>query len=222
MRNTGEDLRLALDRVLTGASFDLGRIVMERSEGTQWAYGNRPEERLDPEGFRRMCERARLGKDPIDRVRTPNPMVRMDQASRTALMETLRGVLSDYLNPDTDSVGHAFPMGGDRGSSSIAQPDGLRTEAQLSSVNQLADSLTRGAAAAGSDRIAELVAGWADGGSMTYRTCLVSPIATVRAVSPIDGVDFVPLPLSTEELPAGLPGRQVRSRADSGAIACSC
>ena len=129
-------------------------------------------------------------------------------------MDALRDLLGGYVDPATDSVGHAFPMGGDRGGVGYAHRDWLYTSPQFSSVEQLADSLTRGAAVAGSDRIAELVANWADGAPMSYRTCIVVPITIAQAVSPVAGVDIVPLPLCTAELPAGLPARDGRSQAE--------
>ena len=49
---------------------------------------------------------------------------------------------------------------------------------------------------------------------MSYRTCTILPITMARAVSPVPGVDIVPLPLSTVELPAGLPTRRGKPRAD--------
>lgn len=105
-------------------------------------------------------------------------------------------------------------MGGDRGSSVTAQADELYTHAQFSSVEKFADSLVRGAAVAGSERVAGLVAGWVDGAPVAYRSCIVVPITIARAMSPVAGVDVLPLALSTADLPAGLPARQGKSRAD--------
>ena len=138
----------------------------------------------------------------------------MDGTSRAALIDTLRNFLGDYVDPATDSVGHAFPMGGDHETAVIFERDELYTVPQVSSVERLADSLTRGAAVAGIESIAELLASWANEAPMSYRTCVVLPITMARAVSPIAGVDIVPLPLSTAELPAGLPARYGKSRSD--------
>ena len=135
-------------------------------------------------------------------------------AARTALVDTLRDFLYEYVDPSTDSVGHAFPMGGDCGGGvRTFTSDGLYTTLQFSSVTSLANALTRGAAVAGCARVAWLVAGWVNGAPMSYRTCTILPITIVRAVSPVAGVDIVPLPLSTTELPAGLPTRAGTSRA---------
>lgn len=212
MSTTREDLSTALDRALSGAIFDVGQIVTEGPDGRLTSYDGRPGETLDAQGLCQMYERARSGDGPLSRGRTP--VIRMDKASRTALMNALRDLLGEYVDPATDSVGHAFPMGGDRDRVENVEPDLLHTSPQFSSVERLADSLARGAAVAGSDRVAELVADWADGAPMSYRTCIVVPITIAEAVSPVAGVEIVPLPLCTAELPAGLPARDGKSRAD--------
>ena len=212
MTVTAKDLEVALSSALSGSTFDMGRVVTERPEGSFSSYDNRPSETLDPQGLRQMYESAGCGDEELRRVRSV--VVRMHKTSRTELIDTLRNMLHDYVDSSTGSVGHAFPMGGDRGSGVRFERDGLRTNSQFSSVEKLADSLTRGSAVAGCDRVAELVAGWAAGAPMTYQTRTVVPITIARPVSPIPGVDIVPLGLSTGDLPAGLPGRGGKSRGD--------
>ena len=212
MTVTREDLELALKRALSGATFDLGRVDAEHPEGSMSSFARLASETLDPLGFRQLYERTQRGYEPSSRARTP--LVRMDEASRNALVDTLRDLLNDYVDPKTDSVGHAFPMCGDCGSYATFESDGLCANPRFSSVNGVADSLARGAAVVGSDRIASLVAGWADGAPVTYRTCIVVPITLARAVSPLAGVDITPLPFSTAVLPARLPIRRGKSWAD--------
>ena len=129
----------------------MGRIVIERPEGRLSSYDSRSEETLDPQGLRQMYERARWA------ARTPS--VRVPEAARTALADTLRDFLHEYVDPSTDRVGHAFPMGGDCGRAITFERDGLYTNPQFSSVAGLVDALTRGAAVAGCDRVTRLVEG---------------------------------------------------------------
>lgn len=201
-----------MDKAISGATFDLGRIDIDRPEGSLSTYENRLDETLDPLGFREMHERAQREGEPLGRARTA--VVRLDDESRTALVDTIRNLLGDFVDPATDSIGHAFPMGGDRGSSVTAQADELYSYVQFSSLEKFADSLIRGAAVAGSEPVAGLVAGWVDGTPVAYRSCIVVPITIARAVSPVAGVDVLPLALSTADLPTGLPARQGKSRAD--------
>ena len=174
------------------------------------AYDGRPEDTLNALDVRQMYERARRKSDSLART----PIVRMSETARTALADTLRSLLVDYVDPATDRVGHSFPMGGDQGSTVTALRSELYTHAQFSSIKRLSESLVRGAAVTGCEPVADLVANWVDGAPVSYRTCTVVPITVAQAVSPIVGVDVVPLALSTEELPAGLPARRGKSRAD--------
>ena len=209
--NTTEHLRAALDRALSRATFDLGRIDTSRPEGWLSSYANRPDETLDAQSFREMHVRTRGECESWGHARTP--MVRLDDECRNALEGTIRNLFGDFVDP-SDRICHTFPMGGDGGRTVTAQVDELYTDVLISSVEQFADSLVRGAAVAGSERVAGLVAGWVEGTPVSYRTCIVVPIAIARAVSPVPGVDVVPLALSTADLPAGLPVGQGRSRAD--------
>ena len=213
MTATSENLEAALRRALSVVMFDVGRIVAKRPDGTGWTFADRPAETLNPEGLRKMYDRAR--REGVSLNRTPIPAVRIPEAPRTVLADTLRDFLGEYVEPSTDSVGHAFPMVGDcAGSTATFGSDELYTHPQFSSIEGLANALTRGAAVAGCDRIAALLAGWVKGAPMSYRTCTILPITMAHALSPLAGVDIVPLPLSTAELPAGLPTRPGKSRAD--------
>ena len=206
-----EDLEQALRWALAGATFDLGRVDPKYPSGNVTIYAGRPEDTLDPESLRDFYRRERTQNGSSTRGR---PMVRVEDGPRRALEEVLRSVLHDYVDPSTESVGHAFPMGGDRGSAITSQNDELRTDARFSSVQQLAGSLIRCAAVTGCDQAARLISDWANGAPMRYRVCIVLPVTLARSISPIPGVDFVPLGLSTEELPAGLPVISGRSRID--------
>ena len=94
MTGTKEDLTAALDWALSGTTFDVGRIVTEYPEGRMTSYDDRPGETLDAPGLCQMYERARRGNEPLSRGGTP--IVRLDTASRTALMDALRNLLGDY------------------------------------------------------------------------------------------------------------------------------
>lgn len=65
--------------------------------------------------------------------------------------------------------------------------------------------LTRAAAVLGVDRVTELLADWVRGEPVRYRTCRVAELSLDHALAPVRGVDIVPLPLSTDALPAELP-----------------
>ena len=211
MTTSSENLKAALRRALADVTFDMGHIVVEHPEGSLSNYAARDSETLDSQSLRRMHERATWGDESLRRARSA--LVRMPKLTRSALAQALRDLLADYVDPASDSVGHAFPMAGDCGSAATFERDGLYTHPEFSSIDRLADALTRGAAVAGSDRVADLVAEWVRGAPMSYRTCTVVPLTLAKRLSPVAGIDMVPLPLSTADLLAALPSRDKRSGA---------
>ena len=65
--------------------------------------------------------------------------------------------------------------------------------------------LVKGASVLGVDRVTDLLAGWARGEPLTYRTSTVVALTLDQPLTPTEGIHIVPLPLSTDELPAVLP-----------------
>ena len=211
MTVASSELEEALRRALACATFDLGSVDPDYPRGNVTIFSGRPEDILDPEGLRELYERERTQYGSRTRAR---PSVRVEDGPRSALVEVLRSLLSDFVDPSTGSVGHAFPMGGDRGGAVTFHEDSLRIEAQYSSVERLADPLVRCAAVTGCDEVAHLISDWVGGAPMRYSACLVLPVTLVRSFSPIPGVEFVPLGLTTSELPGVLPVLRESSPAD--------
>ena len=75
MTTTREDIKAALQRALSGATFDVGRIVTEHPEARLTSYDGHPDETLDAQGVRQMYECARQRNEPLSGVSTP--MVRI-------------------------------------------------------------------------------------------------------------------------------------------------
>ena len=119
----------------------------------------------------------------------------------------MRDALADYVDPDSDRVGHAFPMAADGGGYAKGWPTGIYTHSKVSSLNQLGVELLSGAAVLGVSCVTDLLAEWTEGEPVGYRTCRVVRLAIDRPLAPLDGVRIDPLPLSTDQLPAGLPSR---------------
>ena len=117
----------------------------------------------------------------------------------------LRAVIADFVDPDSDSVGHALPVAGDLESTGCFERTGVNSRALVSSVNAFAAALVKAVAVLGADRVSDLVAEWSGGRPLTYRTVVVVPVTVTKAIAPTDGVDIVPLPMSTDELPSWLP-----------------
>ena len=208
LTGAAENLGAVLRDALPDVTFDMGRIVEKRLHGSISIYASRDEEALSPRRLREIHEGAKWGDKLLRRARQAR--VNMPESTRSRIAEALRELLDDYVDPESDTVGHAFPMRGDHGGAVKYERDGLYTHANVSSTKRLAEALAQGAAVAGCDRVAELVTAWAGGAPMSYRTCTVIPITLARPLSPTPGIDLVPLPRSTDELPPRLPARERR------------
>lgn len=187
-----ERLRTSLRSALAEASFDIGRTTEFRWFSTT-SYAGRSDETIEPELLRDIYRQATWGDETLRRAWSAR--VRMPDALKRNLSENLREVLRAYVDPNSDCVGHPIPMTGDRG----------EVHAPVSSIDSFSEVLTRAAAVLGVDRVAELLDEWVRGEPVRYRECRVAGLTLDHALTPVRGVDIVPLPLSTDELPAGLP-----------------
>jgi len=187
-----ERLRTSLRSALAEASFDIGRTSEFRWFSTT-SYAGRSDETIEPELLRDIYSQATWGDETLRKAKSAR--VRMPDALKRNLSENLREVLRPYVDPNSDCVGHPIPMTGDRG----------EVHAPVSSIDSFSEVLTRAAAVLGVDRVAELLDEWVRGEPVRYRECRVAGLTLGHALTPVRGVDIVPLPLSTDELPAGLP-----------------
>ena len=186
MNTSIDKLRASLRQALAQATYNIGG-----------------REITDLQQLRELHVRAKRDSKDLGRIRSAR--VRVPGPQKAEVANRLRNVLADFLDPSSDCVGHALPMGGDGGSYQKTWPTGVMTYARASSLNQLGLELLLGAAVLGVDCITDLLAGWTQGEAVLYRTCRVIRLAIDRHIAPLDGVSVAPLPLSTEELPGGLP-----------------
>ena len=122
------------------------------------------------------------------------------------LVEELRSVLGRFIDPDSDRIGHAFPIDSfdPFGSRSLhtARPDGLSDFEFVSSVENFANGLVQAAAIIGVNRAIQLLADWVRGEPVQFRTSTFVNGLTLNArLLPRKDIEIVPLPLTTTELP---------------------
>ena len=198
IKNVKESLHLARAE----ARFDIG---CERRQDTSRAV-----RLLTPHQIRQTFENAKWGDDDLQRSLRAQAIV--PTAIFEKLAERLRLSLGAYLDPESDRIGHAFPLAGGHGGRTTATSNGLFTETSSSSVTSLAKVLIKGAAVLGVDRVSDLLDGWIQGEPVRYYTSTVVGLTLKRALSPLEGILFCPLPLSTEDLASWLPSsaRNVR------------
>lgn len=141
----------------------------------------------------------------------------------SSLIDYIRADLAEYIEPSTDQIGHAFPIGGaglPEGESvesfHTVQEDGIAIDAETSPVGTFARALARGAVVIGAGRVTSLVMGWMRGEPVAYQTRSVLNVdgLLVEPVSGAAGVRIESLPLSTDRLTGYLPLHQGQSLND--------
>ena len=198
MNSAFETLTASLRTAVAEARFDLGRV--ERSGGT--SYANRQGEVVGPEQLLEMLAGAAT-RDP-DALQARSARVYLCDRLESDLSSGFRHALERYHDPGSDCVGHAFPMGAGRGYTAM-WPSGVCTEAEVSSVEKFSAAMTKLAAVLGVDAVIDLLSGWTQGEPLAYRTCVVIGLTLDSPIKPTRGIRVTPLPLTTKELPSGLP-----------------
>ncbi len=177
----------------------------------------RPDEIGLSEQIQAMLE-GNLGGEPkiISPRRTQTPL----DASISQLKSYLQCSLKDYIDPQTENIGYAFPEWGPRRGSnrterSTFQPNGLNSIECVSSLDSFARALAKGAVLIGVERVTGLLLGWLEGLPVEFRTsAIINGLNVNEPFTLANGVYIAPLPLSTDKLPPHLPRRRDVSEKD--------
>ena len=121
------------------------------------------------------------------------------------LTACLRSVLVDFVDPNEDSIGLSFPAG-DFLRTTAFQRNGVIGKVWESSVETLAESIVKGAAVFGTERVTQHILSWLNGEPVKYKTiALLNAMPINEPVEIENGVRIDILPLSTDRLPTNLP-----------------
>lgn len=201
-----EQLKELLDAGVNSVTFDLGRI--DRVHGSvRTSYSSRPEEVITADDFRVLVgehhspQTGELGSASSARVLIPDELL-------TQLTDCIRTELEECIDPATDRIGHAFPIGSESSRVITVKGKGTTVFEGASTVETLARVLVRGATLLGANQVVQRLSGWMQGKPITYqaRTVVNTNRVLTQPVSSVDGVRVESLPLSTDQLPNGLPG----------------
>ena len=183
-------------------------------EHTSFLVGSR---RLSARQFKEShARRSWNDKDVAAAGRTE---VAVDSGRLSALASWIRAVLDDYVEPSTDRIGHAFPIAGSGGLSTLTVgKDSLFVREFASPIENFATALVGGAALLGPERVARLVSDWDRGAPIAYQTrSLLNGGGMLSGpLSLLAGVRVESLPLSTDQLSGFLPLPAGRSQAAAG------
>ena len=209
-----ERLTELLYSVVQQTAFDFGSTEM--ADGiSSTSYAARPDEVLSSDQLREMFDRNNRDDPRLQRAMRAHLIRPKELFSQ--LEHHIRLLLVDYINPDNDLVGHAFPIVRANGSDSVGvQGDGLLRAEWSSDVESFVNAMIIGAIILGPEKVASLLSDWADGKPVRYRTSAMLNNGRVRQpVALKEGIRIETLSDSVDGLPAYLPKH-------SGLPASSC
>ena len=131
--------------------------------------------------------------------------VHAPEALMEALVNALRIVLEPAIDPETDQIGHAFPIEGGTNASSChftIRADGLYDMGFTSSLRAFASATVQAAAIVGGERAARLLTEWKRGEPVRLHVSTVLNNLPISAPVVLrDDIRIVPLALTTARLP---------------------
>ena len=208
-----QQLRELLDEAVASSSFDLGHTRPD-DDGSVTSYGQRPDEVISAQRLRELSQRRTWQDKEYEmasraRLSAPSPLL-------AQIADFVRAELDHCVDSSTDRIGHSFPGGNSGGSFLTTQPDGIMRSTSVSDVPDFTKALVRGAAFLGTERLARLLAGWADNEPAVFkiRVLLNGMGLLAEPLSPMDGIRIESLPLSSRQFTFFLPRTKGRSLGD--------
>ena len=137
-----------------------------------------------------------------DRIVRRRAYKQVPEELMSELIEALRLVLERFVDPESDEIGHAFPIDGGSHIRSTGGVGGLLEFEYVSSLSDFASALLQAAAINGVDTVTRLLAKWVCGEPVQVLiSTVLNGLSLNASVCPRDNVQILPLPLSTAELP---------------------
>lgn len=151
------------------------------------------------------------GSDDALRARTIVPVGLLSELS-----EFVRTDLGKFVDLTADRIGHAFPIGGEGVyESGTHESSGTVSFEATSPVSTFALALAEVAAILGAEQSARFLKGWLHEEPIRYqlKSIVDIPGLVAEPLSPVGGLRFESLPLSTDRLPDNLPRFQAQTPA---------
>ncbi len=153
---------------------------------------------------------ASIYKSERHRVGSKRADCHVPDSAMLPLIEEVRNALEEFIDPESDRLGHAFPTDHYRlirGNGGEAGDSNLEFE---SPPENFSESLLQAAAIMGTDKVAELLGDWKRGTPIQIKMfTLVNGLVLNARYVPQNDIEIVALPLTTAALPR-LPARNGR------------
>ena len=189
-------LKDTLETVVAETKFDLGKLDEKRS-GTIITYSQYPHEIVSPEELRSLDSKGSWVDESLIQVRCAKPITPDDVFS--ILLAKLHELLGDYIDIKTGNIGHAFPLDSSHYEYTTFESSGVKSEGHVSSVNNFAKALVRGAAILGNESLVDIVSHWVEVKSVTYRTsAILNGLYLSEILKPLSGILIESLPRATD------------------------
>ena len=137
-----------------------------------------------------------------DRIVKRRAYKQAPEALMSQLIEALRLVLGRFIDPESDRIGHAFPIEGGGHTRATGGSGGLLEFEFASPLSNFASSLAQAAAINGVDTVTRFLAEWERGEPVrVFISTVLNGLPLSARVCPRDDLRIVPLSLSTAQLP---------------------
>ena len=198
-------LERILGDALSESRFDIGRLESTQGHPLR-SYAVRPEETVSVDHLRSIFDHRY--QEPSDDNLARSAQLICPEGRISELRDHLQEMLEPHIEPESSQIGLALPLlAHSHGTGRmIFQPGGLLTLSSVTPLESFAKALVKGSALAGPERITSLVAGWAGGEPLRYRTCAI--LEGVSIDTPLElgeGVTTTLLPTASPELAKFMP-----------------
>lgn len=124
------------------------------------------------------------------------------EAPMTPWVDALRLALEPFIDPETEEIGHAFPTELSNTVRLTGRTDGLYDMDCKSSLRDFASGLVQAAAIMGVEQTVCLLADWQRGERIrVYVSTVLNNLPLNAPVYPLDGIQIIPLAVTTTQLP---------------------
>ena len=197
---------------LTAAKFDLGRVEHSRKR-LSITYRRNPDEIVLADELRTLAKRQNWGDEAAIRARRAKIIIR-DESFASLILATKES-FRDYINEQTEEIGHTFPMESSRHEKTTFQPNGATIQSYISPVDDFARILIRGAAILGVSPLVKMLRNRVEENAVRYRTSAVlNGLYLNERLAPLPDILIEHLPRSTDGKFGSLPVFGTRSIED--------